>query len=242
MIYITGDLHGDINSVRGSNIMNTLKTLTEDDFLIVTGDFGYIWNNAYTPKETGILNNLRHTVNNATILFVDGNHENFERLYNLPTVEMFGNEVGIANDGIYWLKRGNIYNIENNKIFTFGGAASIDKMWRKNRISWWEEEIPNSEEVNRAYETINTAEQIDYIITHTCPDRIKNKFPNWKLDGGFECPVQKMLDYIDEVSMKRFPNLKWYFGHFHWNQNIDDRYNLLYEKVLKLGENVVDAD
>lgn len=39
--------------------------------------------------------------------------------------------------------RGEVYNIEDKKIFVMGGAYSIDKYMRKANISWWEQELPN---------------------------------------------------------------------------------------------------
>ena len=39
MIYITGDTHGDISFFRNPK----LNKLTEKDYLIVCGDFGFIW-------------------------------------------------------------------------------------------------------------------------------------------------------------------------------------------------------
>ena len=37
MIYVTGDLHGDMNRLRMIE-----KTLAEGDYLIICGDFGFI--------------------------------------------------------------------------------------------------------------------------------------------------------------------------------------------------------
>ena len=41
-VYITGDCHGEWTKLRQFSIM---KKLTEEDFIIVCGDFG-IWNDA----------------------------------------------------------------------------------------------------------------------------------------------------------------------------------------------------
>lgn len=46
--------------------------------------------------------------------------------------------------------RGEIYLIEGKKIFTFGGAFSHDKMYRREGISWWEDELPTKEECEYA--------------------------------------------------------------------------------------------
>lgn len=41
---------------------------------------------------------------------------------------------------IYHLMRGQVYNICNKSIFTFGGASSIDRNLRVDGVSWWKEE------------------------------------------------------------------------------------------------------
>ena len=40
--------------------------------------------------------------------------------------------------------------IEGKTFFAFGGAESFDRIYRQNRISWWEEEIPTKADYNRA--------------------------------------------------------------------------------------------
>ena len=53
------------------------KQMTRDDFVIVCGDFGGIWKD--DERERYWLNWLAQKP--FTLLFVDGNHENFDRLY-----------------------------------------------------------------------------------------------------------------------------------------------------------------
>ena len=61
-----------------------------------------------------------------TTLFVDGNHENFDRLYSYPIIEWHGGKVHKINSSIFHLMRGEIYEIDNKKIFAFGGASCHD--------------------------------------------------------------------------------------------------------------------
>ena len=44
-----------------------------------------------------------------TTLFVDGNHENFDRLKNYPITEEWGGKVQKIYDKVYHLMRGEIY-------------------------------------------------------------------------------------------------------------------------------------
>ena len=78
MIYITGDIHGDTERLSKAE----LSMLTASDTLIICGDFGFIWND--DKKEKQFLNRLEKR--KYTICFIDGTHENFDILNNMPVV------------------------------------------------------------------------------------------------------------------------------------------------------------
>lgn len=58
-IYVCGDTHGPvhIDKLREENWLEQ-KSLTKDDFLIILGDFGLIWNNKETNVESDWLDYL----------------------------------------------------------------------------------------------------------------------------------------------------------------------------------------
>ena len=112
---------------------------------------------------------------NFTTLFVDGNHENFERLYKYPVEEWHGGKVHKIRDSVIHLMRGEIYDINNKKFFTFGGARSHDIRdgilnldeeekiyeYRKRRAyfrirdySWWDLELPTEEEMQNGIKNL----------------------------------------------------------------------------------------
>ena len=81
MIFITEDTHGN-QYKRGEQIE---PILSPADIILVCGDFGVgFWNGRYWSEETfyDFLSDQ-----DSTVLFIDGNHENFEKLYSYP-VEM----------------------------------------------------------------------------------------------------------------------------------------------------------
>ena len=99
--------------------------MTKQDHVIICGDFGGVWNyiteSMYEKHWLDWLNNRYFTT-----LFVDGNHENFERLYNYPVEKWHGGKVHKIRDSVFHLMRGEIFDIDNKKIFVFGGARSHD--------------------------------------------------------------------------------------------------------------------
>lgn len=121
MIYITGDTHADFSRLEEDNFP-IQSDMTKNDYVIICGDFGGVWNNVvesiYEKHWLDWLNNK-----NFTTLFVD---ENFSRLYNYPVQEWHGGKVQRMRQSVLHLMRGEFFNIDNKSFFTFGGAKSHD--------------------------------------------------------------------------------------------------------------------
>lgn len=91
MIYITGDCHGNFERFNPS-IFPEQNEMTKEDYVIICGDFGGVWNReAESKEETMILDWLDSRP--FTTLFVCGNHENFDRLYQYPIENWHGGKV-----------------------------------------------------------------------------------------------------------------------------------------------------
>lgn len=124
MIYVTGDTHANIDIEK----LNTTKfpqqkNLTKDDYLIICGDFGLCWDGS--RREMWWQDWL--TAKNFTTLWIDGNHENFDMLYEFPLEDKFGGKVRQIAPDIYHLDRGQVLTIDGKKIFCMGGAARWTK-------------------------------------------------------------------------------------------------------------------
>ena len=112
MIYITGDLHGDI-----TQWYNVIKKINckPNNILIVLGDFG---GNYYCDKRD---DKFKEIVNNANIQIfaIRGNHDaNPVNVKDIKQVEKFGN-IGYIQDqypNIFYADNGLIYHIENNLV------------------------------------------------------------------------------------------------------------------------------
>jgi len=140
MIFITGDTHGEVDIRKfNSRKFSEQKNLTKSDFIIITGDFGLLWDgsNEYNYWLKWL------SEKNFTTLFIDGNHENFKMLNSYPVITWNGGKAHQITDSVIHLMRGQIFVIDGYKFFTFGGAKSSDKKFRKEGVSWWKEEMPN---------------------------------------------------------------------------------------------------
>ena len=87
------------------------------------GDFGIWHDNAEERYWLKWLNNKPFTT-----VFVDGNHENFDRLYSdeFPIVDFHGGKAHKIRDNIYHLMRGYVFEFDGKRFFCLGGASSHD--------------------------------------------------------------------------------------------------------------------
>ena len=245
MIYITGDTHSD--STRFSTDKFPIqKEMTKNDYVIICGDFGGVWTfEQESNQEKYWLDWLN--CKNFTTLFVDGNHENFTRLYNYPVEEWHGGKVHKIRDSVLHLMRGEIFDIDNKMFFSFGGARSHDiqdgilnldeeekiyvyrkrgAFFRIRDYSWWDLELPTQDEMKNGIKNLERANyKVDYIITHCCPTSVQAMLSNGTYKRDY------LTDYFQEISEKcEFK--KWYFGHYHDTRQINSQYVLLYEDVV----------
>ena len=104
--------------------------LRSGDILIICGDFGFIWNG--DGQEEKILQFMGRQ--KYKILFIDGCHENFDKLYSYPEDQWCGGKIHYINDNVFHLCRGQVFEIEGQTVFTMGGGFSSESI-RCSRIS-----------------------------------------------------------------------------------------------------------
>lgn len=90
MIYITGDCHRDFSRFNTKNFPEQHE-MTKEDFVIICGDFGGVWDYGKESKEEKYLLDWLEE-KPFTTLFVSGNHENFDDL--MPHARDFSRELG----------------------------------------------------------------------------------------------------------------------------------------------------
>ncbi len=250
MIYITGDCHADFSRF-STDIFPEQREMTKEDYVIICGDFGGVWTkDEESPREKWDMNWLEDKP--FTTLFVDGNHENFDRLYSYPVEKWHGGKAHKIRDSVIHLMRGQVFEIEDRKIFTFGGASShdiqggilepedpdykkkkkeLDKGWlpyRINHLSWWERELPTESEMAEGLINLKKNDnKVDFIVTHCCASSTQALYS----EGRFASDV--LTDYLEKI--RQTVNFKkWFFGHYHDNKNINADEILLYEQIIRI--------
>ncbi len=217
MVYVTGDMHGFPDRLHRTQ-------LTADDTLIVCGDLGYGMNPA-----SAIDFFIEYLASKPyTVLFIDGNHDNHERLAELPEEWRYGGRVHRVRDNVFHLMRGQIYTIEDRTFFTLGGAASRDKHYRQQRgLPWWPEEVPSAEELMEAAENLETVGwRVDTVLTHTAPRVLMEQLQ--QVAPPDEAPLTAFLDALWQDLQFN----EWYFGHWHVDTSPAEGVYAVHETIL----------
>lgn len=261
MIFITGDIHGDPDrfSVEEFPVQNEM---TREDYVIICGDFGMLWSLKENKEENDRIDWLNDK--NFTTLFVDGNHENFDRLNALPVQSWHGGNVHFVREHVIHLMRGEIFDLNGTAVFAFGGARSHDIAG-----------LASEEELEKDY-TAGILQKDDphlygklkMVRNYYSSARIENQ--NWwreemptqdEMDAGLEnlkkhnMQVDFIVSHDGPISdlvllgggitadplNKYFEELRqtvtyrgWFFGHHHEDRRINDRETAIYYSILQV--------
>jgi DNA repair exonuclease SbcCD nuclease subunit len=196
-VLITGDIHGDWGQ------LNKLLHKHGPDVCICTGDFGW-W-----PKFNGKSfvhgqppwSNGGIKPQGSQVYWCDGNHEDHEDLDSLGRGQK---ESIVCYEGVIYKPRGTTLVLPDGRIVLFvGGAASIDKGMRTPGFDWFDREVPNQHEYDRAM----SYDRVDIVISHTCPTEVN---PGGQLAKCMD-PTRMMLQDI----LEKYRPSQWFFGHWH---------------------------
>ena len=219
MIFITGDTHGDVDYKKLLKLKE--KNLSYDDYLIICGDAAICWSPQSFQYHLDLYNGI-----GCTIIYIDGNHENFSMLAQCPLVEYKGALMHQIDEHIFHVLRGEIMTIDNKTFFCLGGACSIDKMYRTPYLSWWPEEEITYHDIGNAIANLEKVDnKVDYVITHCCDTHTVIKAFGFRRDI---CSDQ--LTFIDKAVEYKH----WFFGHYHFDRKITDKKTCLYQDIIEI--------
>lgn len=230
-VFITGDTHQshDIHKLNSHCFLEG-NELTKDDILIICGDGGFVWDGSEEDRFwQGWLDRRPWTT-----VYVDGNHENFNLLKTYPEVTFMGAKAHKINNSLYHIERGEVMTINGYTFFCFGGAFSHDVAWRTENISWWQDELPNQEEVDHGLDMLDQYNnKVDFIITHDLPDDMSKII-------RYDDKDMSVYDHT-HIHLGRYLNQiyyntdfkKWFAGHYHINRDVL-KITILYNDILEI--------
>lgn len=220
-LFVTGDTHGgiDMSKLNSRHFRNT--DLTKEDILVIMGDAGFVWNGGGEEKFwQKFLDDKPWTT-----FCVLGNHENYDRIEQLPIVDFHGGKAYKVNDSIYYALTGEVYDFIGKKCLVVNGADSHDKHLRKEGKSWWKQERITPTDTAKALTTLGECNGVvDFVFSHT---------------GGTE--VVKTLGFDitpSDLELDRVLNMATYeehfCGHYHIDKLIDDT-RIMYDDVMMIA-------
>lgn len=253
-IYITGDIHGDPRRFSTDSFYEQKEMTNQDDnYMIILGDFGLVWDyQGESKNERYWLDWLENKP--FTTLFIDGNHENFDRLLSYPIIRWKGGFAHVIRKNVLHLMRGQVFTIEDKKFFTFGGASSHDisggilepddselnekmkklnrmgALYRVNHVSWWKQELPTPTEMETGkFNLAKHDNKVDYILSHS-PSTSQLILMGGK--GLYEPDV--LTNYLEDIHATT-DYKRHFMGHMHINRAINDRDICLYEQIVRIN-------
>ena len=212
MIYLTSDIHRewDIHKIN-PNEFKAGNNLTRDDYVIICGDFGCVWDSGSGDR---FWLNWLETLP-WTTLFIDGNHENFDALEKFPVEMWNGGKVHKIRSNVIHLMRGQVFLIDGEKFVTMGGGASHDYAARTEHETWWKQEMPNHEEVQELMKNLELNHwKVDYVLTHDIykSHTLSNTYPIDMSVYGDE--YENIQDVLEKV-VQKLEYKCWFHGHYH---------------------------
>lgn len=224
MIYLTGDTHGDLSCFKNPK----LNKLGEKDYLIVCGDFGFLWDNE-SEEEKKKLEQLKKK--KYTICFVDGVHENFDIINSYQPYRWKGGNAHKIADNIFHLMRGEIFTFEGKTFFAMGGGESDDADARENGDGWWEAEQPTAEELKNGVDNLlNSERSINYILTYEAPTVAKEILSQ---RTSRNISISPLNTYLQEL-MKNIDYTHWYFGSLHIDLKISKKMTAVFNDIIEI--------
>lgn len=206
-----GDMHGNLFAWERT-VMRHIE-IHNPDVIVQVGDMGYGWSADYGHGwDDAYLNRLDELLEEANrdVFWLDGNHENFDRL---EQIGAFPNkrEPVQTSERTWYLPRGYVWEMAGKRVMAVGGAYSVDKPYRTEGSSWWPQEELTDEDVERAV----AQGRVDVMLTHDTYTgfRVPGVHAEWKQDE-FAVLCKPNRDKLLTILNSAQPQL-YIHGHYH---------------------------
>lgn len=158
LVLLVGDLHGNTGAGRRA-VDHAVEVGAQT--IAVLGDFGW-WPN--TTHGRAFLEDLdsRLSETGVRLVWVDGNHESFELLNEIP---LRSNGLRPITDHITHLPRGYRWTWSGFDWLALGGATSLDRERRQEGYSWFAQEEITEDEAD----AVIAAGHADVMLVHDSP-------------------------------------------------------------------------
>lgn len=210
-IMLLGDVHGNTPHLERAARKAKQKGVKQ---IIQLGDFGMLFFEDRTKQYNNVLKQF-----NIPLIWLDGNHENFDMLASLGITPQDAEPTEMASHVTY-SPRGYVWDFDGVRAMTMGGAFSVDWEGRTLGHTWWDQETITYGDVDRACE----AEAVDLLLTHDAP-QLPPKLDAMMIRNGYDREGYK-TDAISKSNrlavtavMQAVEPRLLVHGHFHYRYN-----------------------
>lgn len=235
-ILLIGDTHGGIKPLL--KIIQASYSY-EIDCIFQLGDFGFIMD---PKREKDLFELLDPAIAARGIPFywLDGNHENFDRMAELG-LDRHKSEFQKLTDHLIYSGRGNIFDFDGVKFCSYGGAISVNQDVLIPHISWW-----RREEID--FDHISSIDQpFDVLLSHDAPIGSARLQAYLDVNDFWPERLQRLsrfnASFLNDL-MVRCGAIRAYHGHTHFSYHENVKFGNKYrsitglDKVDKLAENL----
>ena len=198
------------------------------------------------------------------ILWIDGNHENFDRLYSdeFPVLDFQGGKVHQIRDNVLHLMRGHVFTLQDHTFFAFGGASSHDVIDGIYNLKGLELDTYGDLFATKSQLSRFQRSGMQFRINHL--SWWKEELPNDAELARGKKSLEKHHNSVDFVLTHCAPKAlinelgldhiyppdvlteylqelseqisfkKWFLGHYHFNRNLGDKYIAIYEQIIQI--------
>ena len=185
----------------------------ECEQILQLGDFGFGWSwlsldeRLQVCKFSAIVSILSEKTGVACS-FIDGNHENFDRLSELELDEHGRREVA---PNVFHLPRGHRFELDGVSFLACGGATSLDRVGRTEGQSWWAAEAISHADVERC-----GTDPVDVLLCHDMPIQCGIRADRHQTGFGLQADMDWYANRVrvGEVLEATMPDLVFH-GHLH---------------------------
>lgn len=233
MLYVTGDTHGENVERFSFKRVPGLRDLTADDIIVVCGDTALMWPDH--EKET--VYTLKQLEDKPfSIVFVLGNHDNYDWAETLPRVDVLGGTMrqivvdDIAYENRYIVDSWTVADLSGYHCLLCAHAKSHDiqhlyreddyegiamarkrgEWFRVAHKTWWPQEELDAEAIEPFIQE-HEGEHFDAILTHDCPGMFCRMAGP---DDGMRLKPSPQEEYFDSWR-SRLDYDVWVHGHMH---------------------------
>ena len=234
-VFVTGDTHGLMDFGKLKRFCASVE-LDRSDYIIIAGDCGVLWSQELKDEYVAEFEAL-----GVTILFIDGNHENFDMLKALPVTTLLGGKVHKVSENIYHLMRGEVFSVCGKTILCLGGGESNDMASRVEHKTWWSDERISQSDYDSAIASLERVKNtVDIVISHLPPSSILPLIEEDLTCCGEALPwymEPKLIPRVSNDYLQKLANLvnynQWYFGHIHLDISFGNFIGV-YDRVIEL--------